>query len=106
MSSTTTRERRRTSRPPEMNDWLNAHIYHPLARLVAIRLQPTGITPNAVSVIGGLCIVAAGLLYTELSWPVSVALGLTAHLLWHVFDGADGDLARMTGRTSPRGEMI
>ena len=89
-----------------MNDWLNAHIYHPLARLVAIRLQPTGITPNTVSVIGGLCIVAAALLYTELSWPVSVVLGLGAHLLWHVFDGADGDLARLTGKTSPRGEMI
>jgi hypothetical protein len=89
-----------------MNDWLNAHIFHPLARLLAIRLQPTGITPNTVSVIGGLCIVAAGLLYTELSWPVSALLGFGAHALWHVFDGADGDLARLTGKTSPRGEMI
>jgi phosphatidylglycerophosphate synthase len=25
---------------------------------------------------------------------------------WHVVDGADGDLARMTGRTSPIGEMV
>jgi hypothetical protein len=89
-----------------MNDWLNAHIFHPLARLLALRLQPTGITPNAVSVIGGLCIVAAGLLYTELNWPLSVLLGFVAHSLWHVFDGADGDLARLTGKSSPRGEMI
>ena len=48
-----------------MNDWLNARIFHPLARRLALRLQPTGITPNAVSIIGGLCIVAAGLLYQE-----------------------------------------
>ena len=89
-----------------MNDWLNAHLFHPLARLLAIRLQPTGITPNAVSVIGGLCIVAAGLLYTELSWYLSAVLGFIAHMAWHVFDGADGDLARLTGKTSPRGEMI
>jgi hypothetical protein len=89
-----------------MNDRLNAHIFHPLARMVALRAQPTGITPNAVSVIGGLCIVAAGLLYTELNWPLSVLLGFIAHSLWHVFDGADGDLARLTGKTSPRGEMI
>jgi len=25
---------------------------------------------------------------------------------WHVFDGADGDLARMTGKASPTGEMV
>ena len=89
-----------------MNDWLNAHIFHPLARRLALKLQPTGITPNAVSVIGGLCIVAAGLLYTGLDWPISFALGLAAHGAWHVFDGADGDLARLTGKSSPRGEMI
>jgi phosphatidylglycerophosphate synthase len=89
-----------------MNDWLNAHIFHPLARLLALRLQSTGITPNTVSVIGGLCIVIAGLLYTELSWSASALLGFMAHSLWHVFDGADGDLARLTGKTSPRGEMI
>jgi hypothetical protein len=35
-----------------------------------------------------------------------VLLGFTAHALWHVFDGADGDLARMTGRSSPVGEMV
>jgi phosphatidylglycerophosphate synthase len=97
---------RPSGRPPEMNDWLNAHIFHPVARLLAIRLQPTGITPNMVSVIGGLCIVVAGLLYTELSWSVSALCGFIAHSLWHVFDGADGDLARLTGKTSPRGEMI
>ena len=82
-----------------MNDWLNAHIFHPLARRLALKLQPTGITPNAVSVIGGLCIVAAGLLYTGLDWPISFALGLAAHGAGHVFDGADGDLARLTGKS-------
>jgi hypothetical protein len=28
------------------------------------------------------------------------------HMTWHVVDGADGDLARMTGRSSPIGEMV
>jgi hypothetical protein len=94
------RKKAPAGRPREMNDWLNLHVFHPLARRLAIQLEPTGITPNAVSIIGGLCIVA------ELNWPISVLLGFTAHFLWHVFDGADGDLARLTGKSSPRGEMI
>jgi hypothetical protein len=97
---------KRTGRPPEMDDWLNARIYHPVAQRVARLLVPTPATPNMVSVAGGLSIVAAALLYTRLDWPVSVLLGFAAHAVWHVFDGADGDLARMTGRSSPVGEIV
>ena len=32
--------------------------------------------------------------------------GLFFMLLWHIVDGADGDLARMTGRASPTGELV
>lgn len=95
-----------SSRPPEMEDWLNRRIYHPLSQRLAERLASTPVTPNMVSMVSGSMIVLAGILYVGLSWPLSVLLGLLAHLLWHVFDGADGDLARMTGRTSPLGEMI
>jgi hypothetical protein len=97
---------RPSGRPPEMDDWLNARIYHPLAQRLARLLVPTPLTPNMVSVSGGLAIVAAALLYTQLEWPVSVLLGFLAHALWHVLDGADGDLARMTGQTSPVGEIV
>lgn len=93
-------------RPPELEDPLNLYIYHPLARRLARALQPTGITPNMVSVTGGLMVVAAGTCYVHLGWPLSVAIGFTLHALWHVVDGADGDLARLTGRASPMGELI
>jgi hypothetical protein len=94
------------SRWPEMDDWLNARIFHPLAHRLALRLAGTPATPNAVSLAGGLLIVAAAILYTSLAWPVSVGLGFLAHALWHVFDGADGDLARLTGKASPIGELV
>lgn len=97
---------KRSGRPPEMDDWLNGYVYHPLAQRLARLLVPTPVTPNMVSLAGGLAIVAAALLYTRIDWPASVALGFVAHALWHVFDGADGDLARMTGRSSPLGEMV
>ena len=93
-------------KPPELEGWSNAHIYHPLSRRLARALVPTPVTPNMVSVASGLLVVAAGFAYTRLDWPVAVLAGFTAHALWHVVDGADGTLARLTGRASPMGELV
>ena len=51
-------------------------------------------------------VVAAGAAYAGLAWPVSVLFGLALHMGWHVVDGADGDLARITGKSSPTGELV
>lgn len=96
----------RYSRPAELQDALNRRLYHPLAARLARLLQPTGIHPNAVSIAGGLLVWAAAWSYTMVSWPEGVALGFACHLLWHVVDGADGELARLTGRSSPTGELV
>lgn len=48
----------------------------------------------------------AAVAYSQLAWPWGVAIGLALHMGWHVLDGADGDLARLTGRTSPQGELV
>jgi phosphatidylglycerophosphate synthase len=97
-------------RPRELQDALNYHLYHPLAWRLALLLARTPITPNAVSVIGGCFVVAAGVVYALAyangwGWPGAL-LGLLLHMTWHVVDGADGDLARLTGRTSPLGELV
>ena len=96
----------RRTRPAELEDWLNRFLYHPLSHHLALALRATPVTPNMVSVTSGLSIVAAAAAYTLMPFPQSVAAGLLFHLLWHVLDGADGDLARLTGRTSPTGELI
>ena len=101
----------RHQRPRELEDALNLYVYHPLAWRLARALARTPITPNQVSVAGGLFVVAAGIAYAGpewggFAWPLSAAVGMALHLSWHVIDGADGDLARMTGRTSPIGEMV
>lgn len=101
----------RPLRPRELEDTLNHRLYHPLAWQLAKLLARTSLTPNHVSVIGALTVVCAGIAYTSPQWGggawlFSAMLGLLLHLAWHVIDGADGDLARMTGRSSPRGEMI
>ncbi|MBS0254401.1 MAG: CDP-alcohol phosphatidyltransferase family protein [Proteobacteria bacterium] len=93
-------------RPRELEDWLNFHIYHPLAWRLARLLAPTGISPNMVSVLGAVAIWLAALAYAQPWWPVSALLGMLLHMSWHVIDGADGDLARITGKASPIGEMV
>ena len=93
-------------RPRELEDALNYHLYHPLAWRLARALAHTPLTPNMVSVIGGGCVVAAAWAYAQPFWPLSALLGMALHMSWHVVDGADGDLARITGRASPIGEMV
>lgn len=97
---------KRPARAREMQDALNHYLYHPLAWQLARLLAPTPITPNMVSVFGGLMVVAAGAVYWSTSGPLWALLGMLLHMSWHVVDGADGDLARITGRTSPLGELV
>jgi phosphatidylglycerophosphate synthase len=94
------------TRPRELQDPLNHFFYHPLAARLARLLRPTGISPNMVSVIGLLALIAAALAFSLLAWPANALTGLAFMLAWHVVDGADGDLARMTGRASATGELV
>jgi phosphatidylglycerophosphate synthase len=96
----------RPRRPREMQDALNHYLYHPLAWRLALRLARTPLTPNMVSVIGAGFVIAAAAAYAQPWWPISALLGMVLHMSWHVIDGADGDLARITGRSSPTGEMV
>lgn len=95
-----------TGKPRELQGFLNRTVYHPAARRLAALLARTPVTPNMVSVAGAAMVVAAGILYAVVGGAIGVALGFALHLAWHIVDGADGDLARMTGRASPIGEVV
>jgi hypothetical protein len=94
------------TRPLELKDPLNRYLYHPLAARLARLLQPTGISPNVVSVAGMLCAWSAGWAFASLAWPYGALIGFGLLLGWHVIDGTDGDLARLTGRASATGELV
>jgi len=94
------------SRPRELEDPLNFFVYHPLAARLARLLAPTGISPNAVSVMSLAALCAATWAFITIAWPLNALTGLLFMLIWHVVDGADGDLARMTGRASATGELV
>lgn len=93
-------------KPRELQGFLNAAIYHPIAGALARALVPTPVTPNMVSVFGALMVVSAGVFYTLVGGAWGIAIGFLLHLSWHVVDGADGMLARLSGRASPSGEVV
>ena len=95
-----------TGKPRELQGFLNRVIYHPAARRLARALVPTPVTPNMVSVFGALLVITTGVLYGRVGTLGAVLAGFAIHLLWHVVDGADGDLARLTGRASASGEVV
>jgi hypothetical protein len=94
------------ARPSELQDGLNRRLFHPLAARLARLLLPTGLSPNAVSVFGMLLLWGATYCYLVVHWPEGAIIGFALHLLWHVADGADGDLARLRGEASPTGELV
>ena len=96
----------RTGKPREAQGFTNAWLFHPAARRLATWLARTPVTPNMVSVAGAAMVIAAGVLYARVGTPPAILAGFAIHLAWHVVDGADGDLARMTGRASPIGEVV
>lgn len=93
-------------RPVEIEDPSNLYLIHPLSRAVAGLLVPTPVTPNMVSVGSVGFAVGGALSYLYLPAPLGAFAGLAFLFAWHVLDGADGDLARRTGRASPIGELV
>lgn len=93
-------------RSRQMQNPIDRVLIHPLAAHLARSASRLPITPNMISVAGAVAIILAGLAYTHLGWPLAFLAGFALHLSWHVLDGADGDLARLTGKTSPTGEIV
>jgi phosphatidylglycerophosphate synthase len=93
-------------RPREIEAVTNSYLIHPAARRLVDWLQRTPVTPNQLSVASVAASAAAAICYVGMAWPWGAFAGLAFQFVWHVLDGADGDLARRTGRASPRGELV
>ena len=94
------------ARPLEIEEPLNRYVVHPMSAVLVDLLAPTPVTPNMVSVLGVVMMAAACGCYAGMAWPWNALVGLLFHVAWHVFDGADGQLARRTGKSSPIGEIV
>jgi len=94
---------RRTS---EIEEITNLYIVHPLAARLTPILARLGITPNAVSIAGMAFGVLAGFAYYRYQDARWATLGFVLMIAWHVMDGADGQLARLTNAQSELGKIL
>ncbi len=93
-------------RASEIEDPTNLVLVHPVSNRLTPRLAAAGVHPNAVSLCGMACGTAAGFAYHHPHDPRAVVAGLGLMLAWHVLDGVDGQLARLTGKQSPTGKVL
>lgn len=93
-------------RASEIEEITNLYVIHPVSNFLTPRLARLGVTPNAVSLAGmgfGVLAAFAYYHYRDLRWAVA---GFLLMIAWHVMDGADGQLARLTNAQSELGKVL
>ncbi|HFE37434.1 MAG TPA: CDP-alcohol phosphatidyltransferase family protein [Gammaproteobacteria bacterium] len=93
-------------RPLSIEDYTNRFFVHPLSSLVVKLALPLKMSANVVSLLGLGAGIIAGWLYFHQDQTLNVILAFLAMVLWHVFDGADGRIARATGTSSAFGRIL
>ena len=93
-------------RPLEIEELANRLWIHPVSKVLVGWLIHTRITPNHISMTSVLAAATAAAGFVALQPIPGAVVGLASLFIWHVLDGADGDLARRTGRASASGELI
>nr|WP_321984044.1 CDP-alcohol phosphatidyltransferase family protein [uncultured Lichenicoccus sp.] len=90
----------------EIEEFTNRLFIHPIAGHLVRLFARVGVAPNAVSLFGMACGIGAGMAYLHYDRTICVVAGFCLMILWHVMDGADGQLARLTGRQSELGKIL
>ncbi len=93
-------------RTQEIEDLTNLYFIHPMANRLTPILRDMRISANAVSVMGMVFGLLAGLAYFYYQDLRYACIGLMLMIAWHVMDGVDGQLARMTHSQSEVGKVL
>ncbi len=100
---TTPQQVRRTV---EIEEFTNRYIIHPISGWLVPIFHRMDVHPNTVSLAGAAAGVLAGLSYYNFDALPMTILGFLLMVTWHVMDGADGQLARLSGKVTASGYVI
>ena len=94
------------SRDRRIEDLSNLYLIHPAAQALVPHAISRGVSANAVSLTGMM--IGAGAALADARWhhPGAAWLGLGLAMLWLIFDGLDGMVARATGTASALGRVL
>ena len=94
-------------RATDIEEATNRWFFHPISTAIVPVFARLKITPNMVSLAGMASGVCGALLYRHYAESTAwVVAGFFFMCLWHVLDGADGQLARLTNSQSEFGKII
>jgi phosphatidylglycerophosphate synthase len=93
-------------RTMEIEEVTNLYVIHPISSFLTPIFAALKIHPNTVSIAGMLFGVLAGVAYEHYQNPVWAVVGFALMIAWHVMDGADGQLARLTNAQSEMGKVL
>lgn len=86
----------------EIEDFIDLNFYHPLGYYLALFFNSLGFSPNLVSFISMI----VGIVGSIFIYKLNLICGSLLIILASVIDSADGQVARMSGKTSPYGRII
>lgn len=89
----------------DTEEFIDLHFYRPIGYRWALFFNKLGVSPNTITVLSIFLGVAAGICF----YPADLIVNMAGMLLliWaNSYDSADGQLARMTGKSSPLGRIL
>lgn len=105
MTNTSSDKVRATYKSGDTEEWLDIHFTRPIGYLWAVLFKHLHVSPNAVTIMSMIIGAVAGWMfyYSDLAHNIVGVL----LLIWaNLFDSADGQLARMTGKTTRWGRIL
>jgi phosphatidylglycerophosphate synthase len=90
----------------EIEEATNRYFIHPVAGWLVPIFARLGIHPNTVSLAGMAFGILAALAYYRYQSPYAAITGFILMIAWHIMDGADGQLARLTKKQSATGKVL
>lgn len=96
-------ESARKSRDTE--DIMDANIHEPIGYIFMRFFNRLGFSPNAVTILSGLVGIAGGVLFFYQDFLLNL-IGVVLSILAIILDCTDGQLARLTGKTSEIGRFL
>ncbi len=93
---------KKTLKPKETEEFANSWIFRPVAFILVWLVRNTKITPNHLTIMSFFFGITAGVMIAVCQHAAAFA----ALFLMVIFDCADGQLARLTGKSSKTGKIL
>ena len=93
-------------RTVEIEEITNRIFVHPISAWLVPLFHRLDIHPNTVSLTGALSGALAAACYYHYESLIATLAGFLLMIGWHVMDGADGQLARLSGKVTASGYVI